>query len=102
MDYIAFGMKVRHYRKKKNLTQEALAEMVDMSASFLGHIERGSRVASLETMMKLCRALDVTPNELLGGDMTAWCADLPEQVTISPAAFMGDVALLLQKQKNVQ
>ena len=99
MDYIMLGRRIRRYRIEKHLTQEQLAEMADVSASFLGHIERGTRVASLETLMKLCAVLQVTPNDLLGDDLAAVRADLPEQVTISPSELLQGVALLLRKEK---
>lgn len=57
---------MRRYRHERKLTQEQLAEAADISASFLGHIERGSRVLSVDTLLRLCTALRVTPNELLG------------------------------------
>lgn len=99
MDYTMLGRRIRRYRIEKHLTQEQLAEMADVSASFLGHIERGTRVASLETLMKLCAVLQVTPNDLLGDDLAAVRADLPEQVTISPSELLQCVALLLRKEK---
>lgn len=65
MNYIILGSRIRQQRKKMRLTQEQLAELVGISPSFMGHIERGSRVASLETVLAICRALQVTPNALL-------------------------------------
>lgn len=47
------------------MTQSTLAERADISLSFLGHIERGSRKASLETIVSLCNALHVSPEYLL-------------------------------------
>lgn len=99
MDYTMLGRRIRRYRIEKHLTQEQLAEMADVSASFLGHIERGTRVASLETLMKLCAVLQVTPNDLLGDDLAALRADLPEQVTISPNELLQGIVLLLRKEK---
>lgn len=58
-------MRIRSKRKEKHITQSALAEMADISLSFLGHIERGSRKASLETIIALCNALHVSPTYLL-------------------------------------
>lgn len=69
MNYQSLGKKVRECRKRKQLTQEQLAEIVDISPSFLGHIERGSRVASLETFARLCNALDVSPHYLLSNEL---------------------------------
>lgn len=65
MDYQMLGRRVRARRKELKLTQQELADQMSISASFLGHIERGTRVLSLDTLVKLCRVLSVTPNELL-------------------------------------
>ena len=65
MNYVDFGRRVKHLRKEQGITQEELALNVGISASFLGHIERGTRVASLETLVKLCHALNTHPNHLL-------------------------------------
>lgn len=64
--YVEIGERIRKARKAKRLTQETLARETGISASFLGHIERGTRVLSVETLVKLCQTLHVTPNELLG------------------------------------
>lgn len=66
MDYGAMGARVRQWRKKRGMTQEQLAERAGVSPSYLGHIERGTRIASINTIVELCTALDVTPNDLLG------------------------------------
>lgn len=65
MDYQDLGRRVRLLRRQKGYTQEKLAEKVGVSTSFLGHIERGSRAASLETLVELCNALGVGPDYLL-------------------------------------
>ena len=65
MDYKDLGNRVRTVRRQQSLTQEQLAEKVGISASFLGHIERGTRKASLDTLVKLCNALKVSPRVLL-------------------------------------
>ncbi len=66
MDYMALGRRVRKRRKEMRLTQEMLAEKAAISPSFLGHIERGSRILSLDTLLRLCEALETTANDLLG------------------------------------
>ena len=70
MNYKALGMRIRRKRKELSITQSTLAEMADISLSFLGHIERGSRKASLETIVSLCNALQVSPNYLLQESLT--------------------------------
>lgn len=55
MNYKLMGAKLRKARKKMRMTQEQAAECIDMSASFIGHIERGSRIPSVETIVRLCK-----------------------------------------------
>lgn len=69
MDYRDMGLRIRTLRKKQHITQETLAERLDISPSFLGHIERGTRAASLETLVKLCRVLNTEPNYLLASSI---------------------------------
>ncbi len=65
MDYIALGKHVRTSRLSRRWTQEMLAEQVGISVSFLGHIERGTRKASLETLVSLANTLNVSVDALL-------------------------------------
>lgn len=81
MDYIDLGRRVKDLRKKQHLTQEALADKLDISASFLGHIERGTRIASLQTLVKLCIALDTDPNYLLAASTGVLSHPVPESMS---------------------
>lgn len=65
VDYHILGCNVRELRIRRGYSQEQLAELCDISPSFLGHIERGTRKMSLETLLALSNALRVTPNHLL-------------------------------------
>lgn len=65
MKPIQIGQRIRDFRKQRNLTQEALAEAADISASYLSHIEVGARAASLTAMLQIADALDITLDQLL-------------------------------------
>ena len=65
MDYKSLGHRIRKCRIEKHLTQEKLAEMAGISLSFLGHIERGTRKASLETIVSLSNSLEISIDYLL-------------------------------------
>ena len=65
MLYEDFGRRVRQQRIALQMTQEELSERAGISLSFLGHIERGTRKASLDTVIRLCNALKVSPSILL-------------------------------------
>lgn len=68
MDYIGIGNRLRIARKKQHLTQTQLAADAGLSVSFLGHIERGTRKASVETLVALCDRLNLSLDELIGRD----------------------------------
>ena len=67
MDYEAMGRRIRAFRKEHGVTQAALAESIGISTSFMGHIERGTRIASLETLVKLSETLDISLDMLVTG-----------------------------------
>lgn len=65
MLYQGLGRRIRQQRLLAQMTQEKLAEAAGISLSFLGHIERGTRKASLDTLVKICNVLKVSPQLLL-------------------------------------
>ncbi|MCI9020029.1 MAG: helix-turn-helix transcriptional regulator [Eubacterium sp.] len=67
LDYGKMGMRIRQLRKAKGWSQGGLAQKCGISMSFLGHIERGSRIMSMETFANICMALDAGADELLWG-----------------------------------
>lgn len=66
MDYAQLGKRVRIRRHVLGMTQEVLAEKIGVCTSFVGHIERGTRKLSVETLFGLCKALDVSADWLMG------------------------------------
>ena len=71
------GERIRALRKEKNIKQEKLAELVDKATEHISFIERGERAPSLELLLDLARALNVSLPYLL--DVTA-----TEQYTTEP------------------
>ena len=69
MDYISLGQRIRKYRKQKGYTLEQLAERLDVSTTFIGQIERASGKPSLETLVRIANALDVSADALLFDDL---------------------------------
>lgn len=59
------GKNIRLYRQAKGLTQEKLAELVNVSSSYIGYLERGLRTPSLDLLARIGTALDVEPTVLL-------------------------------------
>lgn len=69
MNYVDLGRRVRRQRQQFGWTQERLAESVNVSTSFIGHVERGTRKASLETLVSLANSLNVSLDYLLSGSL---------------------------------
>jgi len=59
-----FGKNVRKYRKIKKLTQEQLAEMLDVSVVFISKVENGYYGIDFKKLAKLSKILDVEPSVL--------------------------------------
>lgn len=65
MDYKKLGLRIREERLKNNLTQAGLAELADISDTYVGQIERGERSLTLDTLVRVCNQLNVTIDYLL-------------------------------------
>ena len=59
------GAKIKYLRLKQGLSQESLALSCDMNPAFLGHVERGMRSPTLNTLQRICDGLGITLTELL-------------------------------------
>ena len=65
MNNKSLGKRIKDERLKLNLTQEKLAEYLEISDSYLGQIERGERSLTLDTLVRLTNRLGVTIDYLL-------------------------------------
>lgn len=89
INYPEIGARIRRQREHIGMTQEQLGEACELSASFVGHIERGSRKLSVESLYKMASVLDVSVDYLLSDRML--------QETTLPAEIS---SLLLGSDKN--
>lgn len=65
MNYNSIGKNIRQCRLERRLSQEQLAEQVNVSANYIGMIERGEKTPSLETFLAVANALEVNADRLL-------------------------------------
>jgi transcriptional regulator with XRE-family HTH domain len=63
------GTALRAYRLRRQLSQSSLARLAGVSPSAISQVERGERGLSLETLLDLAARLNVTIDELLGGEI---------------------------------
>ncbi len=70
IDYRILGKNIKYYRKQKNLTQEQLAESLELSVGFISQVERGIAKMSLDTLIDLCDFLDCSAGDVLNSAHT--------------------------------
>ena len=61
----ALGRRIQIQRKRIDMSQNELADLIDKSTIFVSYIENGNKNLSLDTFMDIVTALQTTPNELL-------------------------------------
>jgi XRE family transcriptional regulator, fatty acid utilization regulator len=66
---VLFGKKIKQARENIGLTQFALADNVGVSQNFLGDIERGIKLPSIETLIKLSNVLKVSLDSLFSASL---------------------------------
>ena len=93
-NYAELGRRIRDYRQKAHLTQEQLAEKIDMATSNISHIERATTQVSLPSLVKIANVLGVSLDQLV-------CDSLP----VSSNYLEKDIAELLKsctpKEKKI-
>ena len=65
--YLQIGLKIAYYRKLRGLTQEQLAERIDRTPAFIGHVEAPniSKAVSLDTLFDIASVLEVPAYKFL-------------------------------------
>lgn len=66
------GARVNARRKELRLTQEALAECMEVSVQMISNVELGKKAIRPENLVKLCDALDVSADYILRGTRADW------------------------------
>ncbi len=65
-----FGQNLIRQRRRANLSQEELSTRASLHRTEIGQLERGTRLARIDTLVKLAGALSIPPGDLLDG--LAW------------------------------
>lgn len=92
------GLNIRTFRRARSFTQEALAEMVDVSGSYVGYLERGEKSPSLDVLVKIAEVLNVNPAALLTSPDDSLNRELKKLISVlsdkgpGPIKFMNEIA----------
>ena len=99
MDYEDLGKRIRKQRIYMKWTQEELAQAIGVSTSFVGHIERGTRKASLETLVLLANVMKVSVDYLLAGSLERLDESfVPNDLSASQRCAMKEILTVMQQQ----
>lgn len=63
-----FAANLRNLRQTRGISQERLAELAGLHRTYVSSVERGARNISIDNIARLAKALDVSPDKLLGGE----------------------------------
>lgn len=105
MDFTDGGLAIQRLRVQHAMTQEQLAELTDTTPNSISRIERGVFAPSLETLIKICNALETSSATILAAYIKAdseqrWCDlsqrmqsfDLKKQSSLAAIMdFMSDI-----------
>ena len=65
MRFDTIGKNIKKFRLEKKLRQEDLAEKTELSSNYIGMVERGEKIPSLETFVKILNALEISADMVL-------------------------------------
>ena len=77
LDYANFGKRLRARRLQMKITQIELGKQTGLTASYIGHLEKGYRAPSADALISLCNALKISPDFLLQDYMTFGQTPMP-------------------------
>lgn len=58
-----FGRRIKTFRTALNISQEELAYRSELNRTYMGALERGEKMPSLNTILKLCNGLNISPSD---------------------------------------
>ena len=82
MDYYKIGQRIRQIRKAHGLSQEELAERVNISTTHMSHIETGNTKLSLPVLVDISATLDVRTDDLLNDNPTATISTALDEIAV--------------------
>lgn len=89
----SIGKNIKKYRLSKKLRQEDLAELAELSANYIGSVERGEKTPSLPTFIEILNALEASADIVL--------SDVLESgYTVKESLFHEQLSMLSPEERN--
>lgn len=97
MNQIELGLRIKQRRKMKKLTQENLAELINVSPHYIYELEKGLKTMSLSTLVDISTALNISTDYLLFGTQPVSTSSTAE---IIPSDKLNSILQNLSPQKR--
>ena len=103
LDYARIGKRISEFRRAKKLSQFQLAELAEVTDSYISHIETGRKKPSLESLVRIASALGITLDRILLGNQVADLKDyLPEIRNLMKDCSLYEKAVILDMVKSLK
>ena len=86
------GQNLGTLRRQCGMTQSQIAEQIGVSIDHISHVEIGKGSISLALLLKICKLMNVTPNDILAGEYGTKAAD-EDDMFREDAEYGGDISL---------
>ncbi len=96
MDYYKIGQRIRKIRKAHGLSQEELAEKINISTTHMSHIETGNTKLSLPVFVDIAAALEVRMDDLLETPMATSSAAMEEIAQVMERCTAGEAKVIAE------
>ncbi len=107
LDYSIIGERIRKSRLEKKLTQEVMAEKLNVSVAFVSRIERGTAHVNLKRLSQICAILDIDEGTILNGTsmdsknyLSDEFAELLKDASTETQRLIFDIARLIIKDSK--
>ncbi|WP_371367739.1 hypothetical protein SRRS_15670 [Sporomusa rhizae] len=106
IDYSAIGQRIKKIRKQKNLTQEKLAESLEVSTVYISQVENGKTKLNLEMLIRIASLLNTDPGYFITGVsysskdyLKSDIAQFLQDFSLEQRQLIIDIAKLINKYK---
>lgn len=79
------GTNIRKYRLKKDISQETLSLLAGLHPAYIGKLERGEKCPTIDTLYKICEAVEISVCEMLSFEIDDISSDVQVKIRIENA-----------------
>lgn len=103
LDFNPIGKRIYNLRRERNITQEQLAELVNLSVTQVSKLENGKSRLSLDSLINIATVLEASTDEILFGRIQAGAAHRYDEVLdIFSDCDKTELRILIQTSRQIK